>query len=330
MSMDSLGRGRRQLTMLALAACAHPAVLAQVASAYPNRPVRLVVPFAAGGSPDVIGRELANALTLIWGQSAVIENRGGASGVIGAEAVARSVPDGYTLLLGTDSTLVTSHFFQEKVPFDSQRDFVPIGTVANFPLVLISNPASGFRTLEQFVAAARAKPGTISYASVGPGSSHHISMEFLSKAAGLKLIHVPYKGGAPALQDLLAGHLPIMFSGLATSGPYIKAGKVNVLAVTSAERFPLAPDIPTVAEQGYPGFNVGNWLAVLGPKGLPREIAAKIQADLERVTGSEAFRARLAQDGVEAWARSGDELARRIRSDFERTASLFRKPSSDK
>ncbi len=321
------GSKRRALAALAVSLLAlgwtAPAS-AQGAAAFPSRAVRLMVPFAAGGSPDVIARELGNALGALWGQTVVIENRGGAGGIIGADAVAKAAPDGYTILLGSDSTMVNASFFQEKMPYDALRDFVPIGMIAGFPLVLVSNPASAYKTLAQLVAAAKAAPGTISYATVGAGSSHHLSMEILSQFAGLKLIHVPYKGGAPALQDLLAGHLPVMFSGLATAMPFIRANKLNVLAISSAERFFLMPDVPTVAEQGYPGFEVTNWIGILAPAGTPPAIVAKIEADLAKVTRSESYRTRLAKDGVEALTRTSEVFGKRIRSDMEKNGAVLR------
>ena len=292
--------------------------------AWPNKPVRLVVPFAAGGTPDIIAREFGQGLSGFLGQPVVVDNRGGAGGIIGADAVAKSPPDGYSLVLGSDSTLVNAAFFAEKMPYDALRDFAPIAMIASFPLVLVANPDTGIKTLAQYVAMARAKPGTISYGTVGAGSSHHISMTMLSQMAGLELIHVPYKGGAPALADVLAGHIPAMFSGVGTAMSHIKAGKLNVIAMSGAERFFQLPDVPTVAELGYPGFDVTNWIGILAPAGTPAPILARLEADIGKVTRSDAYKARLGREGIESLTRSGEVFAKRIRADIDKNGAALR------
>ena len=294
------------------------------AAAYPNKPVRLVVPFAAGGTPDIIAREFAQGLGGFLGQPVVVDNRGGAGGIIGADAVAKSPPDGYTLVLGSDSTLVNAAFFAEKMPYDALRDFAPIAMIASFPLALVANPDTGIKTLAQYVAYAKARPGAVSYATVGQGSSHHISMTMLSQMAGLQLIHVPYKGGAPALADVLAGHIPAMFSGVGTAMSHIKAGKLNVIAMSGSERFFQLPDVPTVAELGYPGFDVTNWTGILAPAGTPAPILARLEADIFKVTRSDAYKARLGREGIESLTRSGEVFGKRIRADMEKNAAALR------
>lgn len=273
----------RRLTALR-AACLALAAFALDAHAqpFPSHPLTLVVPYPAGGSADILARTIGQKLSDKLGQTVVVENKGGAGTAIGTRFVAEAPPDGYTLLMGT----VSSHAINPamtNVGYDPVRDFAVIAPLASIPFVLVANPATPYATLADVVAAARREPGSIGYASAGPGTSNHLAGEMLAGAAHVRLLHVPYRGSAPALADVLANHVPLMFDLQTTSLPNLKLGKLKALAVTGSQRSALLPEVPTVAESGYPGFEVSAWFALFAPAKVPQPVQASLSAALNEI-----------------------------------------------
>jgi tripartite-type tricarboxylate transporter receptor subunit TctC len=270
----------RFLAAIALVALAAGTALAQ---AYPTRPLRIVVPFAAGaGVLDIMARLVGQHLGASLGQQVVIENRPGAGGNVGAEVVAKAEPDGYTLLMG-NTALVVSPYLYAKLPFDPLKDFVPVTLVNSAPLLLVVNPQVPVQSVAELIAYAKARPGQLNYGSGGIGSTPYLSTELLKSMTGIDVVHVPYKGGAPALADLVAGQLTFMIENVPGTLPFVKSGKLRALAITSAERSPLAPDVPTMAEAGVPGYEMVGWNGIFVAKGTPSEIVAKLSAELTKV-----------------------------------------------
>ena len=281
----------------AAASCAPAAAIAQV---YPSKPIRLVVPFPPGGSLDVVARAIGQKLTEVWGQPVVIDNRPGAGGNIGADLVAKSAPDGYTILEGALSTHAVNVSLYSKLPYDPVKDFAPITLVAITPNVLVVNPSFSVNSVPELVAYAKAHPGKLSFGSGSNGSAGHLAGELFKTEAGVDMVHVPYKGGAPALQALLAGDTQLMFDNLANSTPQLKAGKLKALAVTTAKRSALAPELPTLAETGLPGFDIYTWWGFMAPAGTPKEIVTKWNAEVKRILGTPEMKAVLRPAGRRA------------------------------
>ncbi|HYP83016.1 tripartite tricarboxylate transporter substrate binding protein [Variovorax sp.] len=303
---------------LALAACLLASAGAMVhAQAYPTKPVVLVVPYPPGGTADILARSIGQKLGERIGQPVVIENKAGAGTAIGARFVAEAAPDGYTLLLGT----VSSHAINPamaKVGYDPVKDFAPIAPIASIPFVLVANPDAPYKSVGDVLQAARAQPGTISYASAGPGTSNHLAGEMLATDAKVRLLHVPYRGSAPALADVLAGHVPLMFDLQSTSVPNIRLGKLRALAVTSARRSPLLPDVPTVAESGLPGFEVSAWFALFAPARVPPAVAARLSQEMTTIMGTPEMAERLKGMGAEPDHRTTAELVGYVREEAGR------------
>jgi tripartite-type tricarboxylate transporter receptor subunit TctC len=310
---------RRKMVGLALASGAGllagwPAfrACAQSFASFPDRPVRMVVPYTPGGAVDINARALGLELTKAWGQSVVIDNKAGGAGVIAANAVATATPDGYTLLIVDDGVLVSMPFFQEKMPYDTLTDLVPVGLVGMFPYVIFAHASLKAKSMQEVVALAKAAPGSIDYATNGVGGPHHLLWERLQHTAGIKLNHIPYKGAAPALQDVLAGRVPLMLVAVSTAFPFIKDRKLVPLAIGSLERSALLPEVPTLSESGFPNFEAISWTGVLAPKGTPAALAEKISADLARVTRAKPYREAMAQRGSEPRTSTPKEMADRM------------------
>ena len=279
------------------------------AAAIPPKPVKLVVPFPPGGPLDIVGRLIAQKLTEAWGQPVVVDNRPGAGGNIGADLVAKCAPDGYTILEGALSTHAVNVSLYAKMPYDPVKDFAPITLVAVTPNVLVVNPSLPVNSVKDLIAYAKANPGKLSFGSGSNGSAGHLAGELFKTEAGVDMVHIPYKGGAPALQALLAGDTQLMFDNLANSAAQIKAGKLKALAVTTAKRSKLAPELPTMAEAGLPGFDISTWFGLFAPAGTPKEIVAKWNAEVTRILNSPEMRERLA-----AGRRGCADNARAVRS----------------
>ncbi|SOY64804.1 Bug family tripartite tricarboxylate transporter substrate binding protein [Cupriavidus taiwanensis] len=278
----------------ALAAALTTAPAAQ-AQTWPERPLRLVVPFAAGGATDVLGRLLAVGLGEKLGQSVVVENKPGASTVIGATQVAKAAPDGYTLLLAASTTLTLNPAIRQSLGYDPIKSFTPLGLVADMSLVLVANPDTQIASLKDLVTQAKANPDKFSYGSFGAGSSVHFGAEMLKAATGIRMVHVPFNGSAPSLTALAGGQVPVAVDTVVATLPLIKGGKIRPVAVLSPQRLPALPQVPTVAESGYPGFQMGTWFALMAPAGLPAPVQQKLEKALADVANAPATKARMVE-----------------------------------
>ena len=307
--------------LLAAAIVAAGSVHAQ--SDYPNRPVRIIVPTASAGGNDTVGRVIAQGLTERWGRQFVVENRAGASTMIGGEIVAKAAPDGYTLLMGV-STLAINPATFKKVPYEAMRDFAPITQAVFAPNLMMMHPAVPAKTVREFVAFAKARPGQIAYGSAGFGTNPHLTMELFCAMTGIRMIHVPYKSSTPGVVDLIAGQIAIMAPNMLQSIPHVRAGRLRALGVTSAVRSASAPDIPTIAEGGLPGYESVQWYGLLAPAGTPREIIARLHAETVAILRTPDAAKRLAADGAEVVASSPDEFAALIKAETVKWAKVVK------
>src|SRR5256884_2703177 len=288
---------------------------AALAQAWPNRPVRFLVPFAAGaGINDIMARLVGQHLGAGLGQPVVIENRPGAGGIAGTEAAAKAAPDGYTFLM-TNVSLVTSAYLYARLPYDPQQDFVPVTLVATSPLMLVVHPSVAAKSVQELIALAKANPGRLNFGSGGVGSTPHLSVELFKSAAGIDAVHVPYKGGAPALNDLIGGQLSFMIENVPGTMPFVKGGKLRALAITSAQRSPLEPALPTMAESGLPGYEVVGWQGLFGVAGTPPDILVRLQAEVGKVLRLPEVRERLAALGAEPVGSTPEEFVAFIRAE---------------
>ena len=314
----------RGLQRAALAALLTVCVSGTWAQAYPTKPIRLVVPFPAGGTTDILAREVGQRLSMTLGQPVVIDNRPGAAGNIGADLVAKSAPDGYTLLMGTVGTHAINASLYAKMPYDHVKDFAPVILVAGVPNVLEVNPALPVNSVADLIKLAKAKPGQINFASSGSGTSIHLSGELFKTMAGVDMTHIPYKGSAPAITDLIGGQVQVMFDNLPSSLQFIKAGKLRAIAVTSAKRAPALPDVPTIAESGLPGFEASSWFGIVAPAGTPPAIIARINNDVDQwLQSSEAKEKLLAQGAIPAGG-TPEQFAAHIRAETEKWAKVVK------
>ena len=303
----------RCLTCIALIAAA-TAALAQGTSAYPAKPVRIVVPFAPGGGTDITTRAVAQKLTEKLGASFVVDNRAGANGVIGVDLVAKSAPDGYSLVVITSSHAINVSIYK-KLPYDLMRDLAPITEFSSQPFSLIVTPSLPAASLRELTALAKARPGTLTYGSSGQGGLSHLSGSLYESIAGIKLTHVPYKGGAPAMTDVIGGQINMLFATLQQAGPHIKSGKLRVLAVTTLKRNASAPEIPTMSESGVPGYETAQWFGLLAPAKTDQAIIAKLQSEIVRILNDPEVKSRLAADGADAVGGTPDQFAQHIRTE---------------
>jgi len=294
-----------------------------LAQSWPAKPVRVVVPFPPGGTVDITARILQPKLSEAFGQPVVVENRVGAGGSVGTEAVARSTADGYTFLLTLSSHTINPILY--KLSYDTERDFAPVSLVASVPQLIAANPSAPAKTLRELVAIAKSRPGTLAYASPGNGTPGHIAAELLKLKTGIDLVHVPYKGGGPALADTVAGQVPFLFLTAPAGIPSVRSGKLRALAVTTPKRTPAAPDIPTVAEElALPDYAVDSWLALFAPAGTPKAIVARAQKDLARVLQQPETRQRLVEQGAEPVGSTPEELARVVTTELRTWAEVIR------
>jgi tripartite-type tricarboxylate transporter receptor subunit TctC len=294
------------------------------AQTYPDKPVRLIVPLSAGSAVDTLARIPAEKLSQIWGQQVVVDNRVGANGIIGTEAAAKAAPDGYTLLLTNDAALATSPALYPKLPYDPLRDFAPITLAASIPVILVAHASQPFTSVKELIDYAKANPGKLHYASGGNGSAQHVPMEMFKQAAGIDLVHVPYKGLAPAFNDVVAGQVPVMFAGLSNAPQHIKAGRIRALAIGSARRSSAMPDLPTMQEAGVAGFDYSAWAGFLAPAGTPAPIVQKVNADLVRVLAMPEVRDKLVALGFELAPGSPAEFGDMIKREIAKVAKVVK------
>ena len=307
-------------TLARLLAAALPLALAMGPAAaqqdYPNKPIRLIVPFTPGGVTDTGARVVADKLGARLGQSVVVDNRPGASGNIGTQMVAAAAPDGYTLLLGFDGTLVINPHVYAKVPFDTLKDFVPVSKIGDAVLIIVVHPSVSAKTLSELVAYSKTNPGGVSYGSAGTGSTPHLAGELLKARTGADFVHVPYKGGGQSMTDVVGGSLPMLYTAVAGAYPFVQKGQIRPIAVSSAQRLASLPEVPTVAESGVPGFESSSWIGILAPAKTPQPIVERLQRELHAVVQSPEVRDRLASLGISALGNTPAEFGQQIRADL--------------
>lgn len=301
----------RLLRSILLAACAATLTAAASAQAYPEKPVRIVVPFSPGGTTDMVGRVIGAKLGELLGQPVVIDNKAGGSTIIGTENLARSPADGYSIMLVTPDFTINPAL-RPSMPYDTRKDFTPIALIATYPMIMVANADHPFRSIGELIAQARAKPGQINFASAGNGSMPHLCAELFNSLAGVKLTHIPYKGNGPAITDLLAGRVSVLFSGGPPVEPHVKSGKLRMLGVTTAQRHATLPDIPTVAEAGVPGYEVTAWFGFIAPAGVPDAIVRRLNTEIGRALAAPDVREKLASLGANLGASTPDAFRKVI------------------
>ena len=318
--MHTMTITRRQALATAAVLAGSPA-LAQ--AAYPNRPVKFIVPFPAGGPVDVTARAMAQKLGELWGQNGIVDNRAGAGGIVGAEIAAKQPADGYNLFVCAIHHSVLPAL-KPNLSYNIEKDFVPVSFGAMFPVILVAHPSLPARNVAELIALAKREPGKIAFSSSGNGGGTHLAGELFNMHAGTQLQHIPYKGSAPAMTDLLGGQVQLMFADAPTALPQIRAGKVRALGVASAQRSALLPELPTIAEGGLPGYEAYSWAALVAPAGTPKDIVAKISSDLQRVMTQPDVKQRLFDAGAEAMPTSPEKLAQMLRSEIEKWAKVVK------
>ncbi len=296
---------------------------AQTGESYPSKPVRLILPFPPGGATEVLGRLIAERLTAGLGQPVVVENRGGAGGNVGAEAAAKSAPDGYTLVLVAPSLAISPSLYT-KLNYDPVKDLAPISLVGTVPNVLVTDPKLPVQNLSEFIALAKSKPGGMNFGSGGSGTSNHLGGELFNIVAGVKLVHVPYKGVNLAMNDVLSGRIQLVVIGVPIAAPHIKAGRLRALGIVAPQRSPILPDVPTVAEAGLPNFEVTTWYGVLAPAGTPRPIINRLNAELVRAMHAPEMKERLASIGTDPKTSTPEEFADYIRQEIAKWGKVIR------
>ena len=304
---------------LGAAACA-----AHAQSSYPAKPIRFVVPFPAGGPLDIVARVLAQDLNRSWGQAVLVDNRPGAGGNIGADVVAKAAPDGYTILMGAVSTHAINVWLYGKLAYDPIRDFAPVTLVTSVPNVLIVHPSVPAQNVRQLIALAKGRPGQLNFASGSTGSAGHLAGELFKKMAGIDMVHIPYKGAAPAVTDLLAGHVSLMFDNMASALPNVKAARVRALAVTTLRRSPFLPDVLTISEAGLRGFDIGTWFGIFAPAGTPRDTVSRLNGELARILKTPATKDRLATMGAEPMPDTPEAFAAFVKSEMKKYEQIVR------
>jgi tripartite-type tricarboxylate transporter receptor subunit TctC len=294
------------------------------AQAYPVKSVRFIAPFPPGGNTDLLARLVAQKLSEAWGQQVVVENRGGAGGTIGVELAAKAPPDGYTIVMGHVGTFGANPTLYPKLPYDAIRDFAPVTLLAIVPNGMVVHPSFPARNARDLLAFARAQPKQILYGSGGNGSATHLAVVYLELAANVQFTHIPYKGAGPNVVDLIAGHIAMTIAGVPALMPHIKSGKLRAVGVASARRIAVLPDVPTIAESGVPGYAADQWYGVLTPSGVPREIVAKLHADIVKVLARADVMQRLAADGAEPVANTPEQFAAHIKAEIARWAPVVK------
>ena len=310
--------------LLAAGVLATIAGAAYAQPAYPNKPIRLVVPFSAGGPTDVLARAIGQKLNDSLGQPVIVENRPGAGGNIASDFVAKAPPDGYTLILGTVGTHAINASLYSKLPFDTVRDFTPVALVASATIVMVVHPSVPAKTVKELLALAKSKPHQLNFASPGSGTPQHLAGELFKTVAGVEIVHVPYKGAAPALTDLLGGQVSLGFVSLPAALPYVKAEKLMALGVTASKRSAVAPEVPTIAESGLPGYEVENWYGVLAPPGTPKEIVYKLNTEIMKLLQTQDIKERLNNQGFEILQSTPEQFVAFIKLELVKWAKVVK------
>lgn len=310
---------------MALAAAALAGVFPSLASAqsYPVKPVKVVVGYSAGGAVDAVARTVGQAMSASMGQTFVVENKPGAGTNIAVKSVIAAEPDGYTLMMAANALAANMALYQP-APFDAERDLVPVSLIGRVPVVIAANASAPYANIQQLIAAARAKPGSISFASPGNGSTPHMAVEFFKRAAGVSLLHIPYRGGSQALTDVIGGQLPLVAVNALEVQPHVKSGKLKVLAVLSTNRSTIFPDVPTIAESGFPGFEASVWYGLVAPAATPKAIVSRLHAEVQKALQTKEVRERMTQVGGEVLPGSAEMFAALIRSERQRYEKLVR------
>jgi tripartite-type tricarboxylate transporter receptor subunit TctC len=311
----------RALLPLLASLCCLPA--SGTAAGFPEKPVRLIVPFPPGGVNDIVSRLIANQLNAAWQRPVIIDNRGGAGGMIGADLAARANPDGYTLFI-VSSSITSNVALYPKLTFDLRRDFAPISTLVAGAYVLVVNPSVPARSVRELVALAKGEPRKLSFSSFGEGSSAHLVMELFTSLAGIELLHVPYKGGGPAMAAVMSGEVQLTFSNLSVGLPQVKAGKLRALAVSSLKRQPALPDVPSLHEAGLPGFDAAAWVGLIAPVKTPKALLAQLNGDVRTALAEPALRQQIEARGLAPWVGTPEELARHIDAEIDRWGKVIR------
>jgi tripartite-type tricarboxylate transporter receptor subunit TctC len=321
--IESRKTSMRALIALLLLACASQAAYAQ-AENFPNKQIRIVVPFPAGGATDIAARAIADKMSQNWKQPVVVENRAGAGGNVGSDVVAKSPADGYTLIMGVTGSHAINVSLYSKMPYDPVKDFEPISQVAVVPNVVVVHPSVPAQTLTEFIALAKRNPGKYDYASLGSGTAAHLGMEMLKTSANIFMVHIPYRGSAPAVADLIGGQVQVMMDGLPSALPHVKAGRLRALAVTSQKRSQAAPDLPTIAESGYPGFYADAWSGLFAPKGTPKAVVDKLAGEVRRILALPDVRERFAGLGAEPVGSTPAEFAQHVQREIDKWAKVVK------
>jgi tripartite-type tricarboxylate transporter receptor subunit TctC len=306
--------------VIALGTATAPAATAP----YPDKPIRFVVPFPAGGATDLMARSLATKLAEQMGQAVVLDNRGGAGGTIGVETVAKAAPDGYTLLFGTMGALSINPSLYSKLPYNTLQDFTPVSVTHTTPRILVVHPSIAAKSVAELITLAKAKPGAFTFGSSGNGTSSHLTGELFRSSAGINIMHIPYKGTAPAAVDLIAGRISMTFDAPAIYVPHVRSNKLRALGVTSLKRLAMAPDVPTIAESGLPGFEVSNWLGVLAPARTSREIVAKLNGEIVKAMADPEMKKLLNGQGIEPASSKPEEFVSLIKSEMAKWAKVVK------
>lgn len=295
-----------------------------LADVYPSKPIRIVAPFPPGGPADILSRIIGHKLSQSWGQQVIVDNRPGAGGNIGADLVAKAAPDGYTLLLGFVGTHAINASLYAKMPYDNVKDFEPVSQIAAVTIVLVVHPSVPALSIKELIALAKSKPGQLTFGSPGNGTPQHLAGQLFNTMAGVDMLHVPYKGAVPALTDLLGGQVSMIFSSMPPALPLVKTGKIRALGVTSATRSPAAPAIPTITESGLPGYEVNNWYGILAPRGTPKEIVSKLNAEIVKILNMPDVKESLAVQGAEPVSGTPEQFAAYIKEETEKWAKIVK------
>ncbi len=291
---------------------------------YPNKPIKIIVPFLAGGTTDIMARAVAADLQKAFGQAVVVENRAGAGGNIGADAVAKSAPDGYTFLMGTVGTHAINMALYTKMPYDAVKDFAPVSLVAAVPNILVATPSFPVNSVKELIDLAKKEDGKLTFASSGSGTSIHLSGELFKQLAGVQMTHVPYKGSSAALPDVMSGQVNVMFDNAPSVMPHIKGGKLKAIAVTSSKRAPALPNVPTIAESGLPAFEASSWFGLLAPAGTPKEIVDKVSTQIQKMLQTPEMKERLASQGADGVGNTPEQFAAHIKTEIDKWAKVVK------